>query len=489
MADWTLSSHLFATTYWGKQQPQQVAICYDSPQEFPPISSPHFLATGELRWQDLPPLIQRVTVFFPPNATRIAYQGEDKLLALLGYLAAIASQRQILLLNPALTAWQTEQIIAEKAVDFLATEANLRAFLADNCSPNASQPPSFNADLPATLTLTSGSTGVPKAVVHTVRQHLSNAEGVCELMNFAAKDRWLLSLPLFHVSGQGIVWRWLLKGATLVINKNKANFHRLLASCSHASLVPTQLQRYLTALQTDERLTWQCHENQQILLGGAMLPPELIQSAQQAQIRTFSGYGMTEMASTICAVENLPESPLNTVGTPLSGREIKLVNDEIWVRGESLALGYLQKNGEISPPADSDGWFHTQDRGQLTATGELMVLGRLDNLLISGGENIQPEAVERVLFQSGQVEAVFVVPRQDAEFGHRPVALVDFYEPFSEQEIEKLRQFAALRLEKFKQPVDYLPLNAANWQRGGIKISRQHLINWVAQHSRISTDE
>ena len=69
------------------------------------------------------------------------------------------------------------------------------------------------------MTLTSGSTGLPKAVVHNVSAHLANAEGVCALMNFGKDQSWLLSLPIYHVSGQGIVWRWLYAGATLVLPK------------------------------------------------------------------------------------------------------------------------------------------------------------------------------------------------------------------------------------------------------------------------------
>ena len=73
----------------------------------------------------------------------------------------------------------------------------------------------------ATMTLTSGSTGLPKAVVHNISAHLANAEGVCALMNFGKDQSWLLSLPLYHVSGQGIVWRWLYAGATLVSTERR----------------------------------------------------------------------------------------------------------------------------------------------------------------------------------------------------------------------------------------------------------------------------
>ena len=86
----------------------------------------------------------------------------------------------------------------------------------------------------ATMTLTSGSTGLPKAVVHNISAHLANAEGVCALMNFGKEQSWLLSLPLYHVSGQGIVWRWLYAGATLVLPKE--DFYQSIGEVSHVSL-------------------------------------------------------------------------------------------------------------------------------------------------------------------------------------------------------------------------------------------------------------
>ena len=98
----------------------------------------------------------------------------------------------------------------------------------------------------ATMTLTSGSTGLPKAVVHNISAHLANAEGVCALMNFGKEQSWLLSLPLYHVSGQGIVWRWLYAGATLVLPKE--DFINLLVKFLMFLSMPTQLQRWFDYL-------------------------------------------------------------------------------------------------------------------------------------------------------------------------------------------------------------------------------------------------
>jgi O-succinylbenzoic acid--CoA ligase len=96
----------------------------------------------------------------------------------------------------------------------------------------------------ASMTLTSGSTGLPKAAVHSCRAHLASAEGVLAMIPLASDDDWLLSLPLFHVSGQGILWRWLLAGARLTVGERQP-LEQALRGCTHASLVPTQLWRLL----------------------------------------------------------------------------------------------------------------------------------------------------------------------------------------------------------------------------------------------------
>jgi len=177
--------------------------------------------------------------------------------------------------------------------------------------------------------------------------------------------------------------------------------------------------------------------------------------------------------------ETEEKDELDNVGKPLAGREIRLVENEIWVKGNCLALGYWQKNGEIRPLTNEQGWLQTKDLGCWNEKGHLIIKGRLDNMFISGGENIQPEEVEKVLFASGLLRQIFIVPIADVEFGERPVAVVDLLEPFSTQAVEKLQNFATQHLERFKYPICYLPLDE-NLQQGGIKISRQKLKAEVA---------
>ncbi|MGX7902457.1 o-succinylbenzoate--CoA ligase, partial [Klebsiella pneumoniae] len=320
------------------------------------------------------------------------------------------------------------------------------------------------------MTLTSGSTGLPKAAVHSANAHLASAAGVLALMPFAAGDDWLLSLPLFHVSGQGIVWRWLLAGARLTV-RDKQPLAQMLHGCTHASLVPTQLWRLLN---DDAAVSLKA-----VLLGGASIPVELTERARKQGIRSFCGYGLTEFASTVCAKE---ADGAADVGEALPGREVKIVAGEIWLRASSMAAGYW-RDGQLLSLTNNEGWFATRDRGALH-NGRLTVVGRLDNLFFSGGEGIQPEEVERVILAHPQVQQVFIVPLDDAEYGQRPVAVVECDDGC---ELSALAAWSAERLARFQRPVRWLRL-PETLKNGGIKISRRALCEWVRQqtHATVS---
>ena len=344
------------------------------------------------------------------------------------------------------------EIEAGKAV-FIKSEKNLPHF----------------ASKALTMTLTSGSTGMPKAVVHEMQAHLDNARGVCELMRFDFNCAWLLSLPLYHVSGQGVVWRWLLQGAELHLPGS--DFYDSALRVTHASFVPTQLQRFLLYVKEKPVANFKL---QHILLGGTQIPTDLTKQLNKLGIQSYTGYGMTETASTVFAKKSDGKPG---VGQLLNGREYCLIDDEIWLRGAGLGLGYWQ-NGKIEPLVNSQGWLQTKDKGRLI-NGELQILGRLDNMFISGGENIQPEEIEQLIQQFVGVEQVFVLPLNEAEFGQRPVAMIKFASDvnsdFFQSAVNSLRVWLSDKIEKFKQPIAYYPLNDEMLRQGGIKVSRQLL--------------
>ena len=419
-------------------------------------------------WVELAEKINQVETFLLQQGvtaqSAVAFCGKNSEQILFFYLAVIQLGAKVLGINPAFPQEKVAELCQVYGVDFCYQSEDIRYLAAEPLSEHK-----VDFTKAATMTLTSGSTGLPKAVVHNIFAHLANAEGVCALMNFGKDQSWLLSLPLYHVSGQGIVWRWLYTGATLVLPKE--DFYQSIGEVSHVSLVPTQLQRWFDYLAEHP----QSIQTQAVLLGGTQIPVKLTQALSELGIRSYSGYGMTEMASTAFAKQS--DGKIG-VGQPLLGREFKLVNEEVWLKGAGLAMGYW-RDGCVDPLTNAEGWFQTKDKGQWL-DNELVIQGRLDNMFISGGENIQPEEIEKVIAQSDLVKQVFVLPQHDEEFGHRPVAIVEFHTSFNESAIESLNVFLQGRLERFKQPVAYYEL-PKDLIQGAIKISRKALADWLLQ--------
>lgn len=385
--------------------------------------------------------------------------------ALLAWLALLQCGARVLPLNPQLPPSLLAAVLP--SLDLRYALALNGDPLALDFAPLALQRAAGGLTLPwceerlASMTLTSGSTGLPKAAVHSCRAHLASAEGVLAMIPLASDDDWLLSLPLFHVSGQGILWRWLLAGARLTVRERQP-LEQALRGCTHASLVPTQLWRLLNS-EADVSL-------KAVLLGGAAIPVALTEQARGRGIRCWCGYGLTEFASTVCGKEadGAPD-----VGQPLPGRALKIVEGEVWLRADSMAAGYW-RDGGVQPLVNEQGWFATRDRGEIRE-GKLTLLGRMDNLFFSGGEGIQPEEVERVLLAHPQIQQAFIVPLDDAEFGQRPVAVV---ECATQCDVAALAVWAQDKLARFQQPVRWLML-PDSLKTGGIKISRRALRDWV----------
>lgn len=409
----------------------------------------------------------------------VALRGRNSAALVLAYLAALQLGARVLPLNPQLPIAQLQQLLPALDIGWGWSEAGddwpgrVRPLVSDVAVTTPAQADSavaWQPSAPATLTLTSGSSGLPKGVLHSAANHLASAAGLLAALPFAAGDRWLFSLPLFHVSGQGIVWRWLLRGAGLAVAAD-GDLAQALVGCSHASLVPTQLQRLLAQDATLPAL-------KQVLLGGAAIPVALTQRAEQAGIHCWCGYGLTEMASTVTA-KRADARP--GVGQTLAQRELTLVDGEVWVRGDPLALGYW-RDGRIQPLVNAAGWFATRDRGAMEQ-GELQILGRLDNMFISGGENIQPEQIEALLATGPDVLQAFVVPVPDAEFGQRPLAVLDMRAD-CDLDVAALQARLLGRIPRYQWPLAYyrLPSGLAG---GGIKIPRQRVIDWaVAEFQR-----
>ncbi|WP_299135680.1 o-succinylbenzoate--CoA ligase [uncultured Vibrio sp.] len=320
---------------------------------------------------------------------------------------------------------------------------------------------SFNPKNLASIVFTSGSTGNPKAVAHTFEQHLCSAVGLLDVFQFQGTDTWLLSLPMYHVSGLAIVHRWLAAGGCIKIGSGKLESD--IEGCSHASLVATQLHRLLKGKQA---LTLT-----HVLLGGSHIPEALGLEAQQMGIETWLGYGMTEAASTVTAK---PVDASSTAGFVLNHRQLKIENQRIYIGGDTLASGYYYQ-GQLTQLVDEHGWFDSKDLGVWDGE-QVSIIGRADNQFISGGENIHCEEIERALNQLPEVKQAFIVPVEDSEFGFRPLAIVDCDEvPTKEWFAEQLQG----SLERFKFPIEYYRM--PEQEQLGIKVSRAGLAQWLQE--------
>ena len=317
-----------------------------------------------------------------------------------------------------------------------------------------------------TLMATSGTSGVPKAVAHCYSNHYFNASGSQQTTPLTANDHWLLSLPLFHVGGFAIVMRCLQAGATIVVDSHKTPLNKLLqtSSVTHLSLVNTQLYRLL---QQDFNLY--DAGVRYILLGGGIASPVLVDKALKQRVKLMTTYGMTEMASQVCT--GAPEfiSTGVTSGEVLPDREVSIAEDgEILVRGKPLALGYFD-NGQLQPVTDSQGWYHTSDKGRWHKK-QLKVSGRIDNLFISGGENIHPEEIEQALLMLPEVVQAVVVVKNSEEFGQRPVAYVQIEEGKVDEAFTKKRLEGKIPRFKIPDRIRPFPHNMVNT---GIKVNRR----------------
>ncbi len=324
-------------------------------------------------------------------------------------------------------------------------------------------------DRPASIIHTSASTGEAKAAVHSVANHWYSALGSNENIPFGPGDCWLLSLPLYHIGGYAILFRSLISGGAVAVGQPDDSI-----ACSmekfpvtHLSLVPTQLYRLLNDTKTTEQL----RRLKAVLLGGSPAPKSLIDHAIRHHIPLYLSYGSTEMSTQITTSPGPISRLTNSSGKLLPYRDIMVAeNGELLVKGPCLFQGYLGE-GVIQPQTDSDGWFHTADIGYVDDDGTVTVLGRMDNMFISGGENIHPEEIEKALMMIDGIQSAVVVPVPDREYGKRPAAFIQTANN-NTPDNDTITHAMNAALGKLKTPVGYYRVSEWSTLPGSQKIDR-----------------
>jgi len=323
----------------------------------------------------------------------------------------------------------------------------------------------IDPDEPWTILFTSGTTGRPKPVALSHRNHVASAIASAWGLGVAPDDRWLCVLPLFHVGGLAIPIRSAVYGTTAVVHDGfaTATVADTIArgEVTLASLVPTMLRRLADA-------GVECAPSvRAILLGGASAPPELLRWANERRLPVVRTYGMTETASQV-ATEPAPGAGARA----LPGVDLRIgAGAEVLVRGAMVARGAL----------DRDGWLHSGDHGRLDERGLLHVEGRLGDVIVTGGENVSAAEVEEALLAHPGVADAGVVGLADREWGEAVVAFVVPARGASPSAGE-LIEHGARRLARFKVPkevrvVAALPRNAQG------KLVRSRLVEGAADRS------
>jgi O-succinylbenzoic acid--CoA ligase len=256
------------------------------------------------------------------------------------------------------------------------------------------------------VVVTSGSTGGSRAVL--LSASALRASATAALNRIGGPGHWLLALPVSAVGGLQVVCRSVLAGSEpTVLARDEplsAAVARMPAGRRYTSLVPTQLRRFL-AREPEILRAFDA-----ILVGGAATDADLLARAGDEGVRVVTTYGMTETAGG-CVYD----------GEPLDGVRLR-VTDGVELAGPTLALGYrLDPDGTAE--AFAGGWFRTRDAGELSG-GRLTVTGRLDDVVVTGGVNVAPAAVEAALRAHADVADAVVFGRPDEEWGQRVVAVV-----------------------------------------------------------------
>ncbi len=341
----------------------------------------------------------------------------------------------------------------------------------------ASPAPPMPLDAPALIVFTSGTSSEPRPAVLSYGNLYYNAQGANANLRLHSKDTWLMNLPLYHVSGLGVLFRCILGGASVVIPEQRETLLQAIARYrpTFLSLVPTHLADLLRANDVPG-----IDAARVLLVGGAACDQALAEQAVAKRWPLYLTYGMTETASQIATmpVDAPPAKRVTTSGKVLRHRTVKVADDgEILVRGSCVFRGYWQ-GGAVQPATDAEGWWHTGDLGSIDAEGYLSVRGRRDALIISGGENIQPEEIETCLRAIEGVEQAVVVGIPHKRFGQRPVAVV---KATTGDDVVWRKRLSAL-LPSFKVPDAFYPWPEGVWAEG-IKPSRARVAAWIAERT------
>jgi len=299
------------------------------------------------------------------------------------------------------------------------------------------------------LLSTSGTGGRPRVVCHSWAALRANARAANSRTGFEWGGAWLATLAWAHVGGLAVAVRAAESGGRIVFGPRRFDAAAVAGTIerhgvTHVSVVPVMLERLL-GLGGRPAPSLRC-----ILVGGAATPRGLLAEALDAGWPVALTYGLTEAGSQVATVMPADvREGRGPLGRLLDGFELRLAADgEIEIRGPSMMLGYLEGPQPFTP----DGWLETGDFGARDGTG--VVIGRRASRIVTGGTNVDPEEVERLLREHPRVRAVCVVGRPDERWGEIVTAVVVAHALDRTLE-SQLEEYAREHLDSPRRPRDW----------------------------------
>jgi acyl-CoA synthetase (AMP-forming)/AMP-acid ligase II len=381
---------------------------------------------------------------------------------------------------------------AVEGVSFLTRDELLAALPSIEPRPDL-EPGSADPDAPAVLVFTSGTSGEPKAAVLRHSHLFSYVISTVEFMGAGEEEATLVSVPPYHVAGIAAVLTGVYAGRRMIQLESfdAAEWVAIARSerVTHAMVVPTMLERILDVLDQQEL---SLPDLRHLSYGGGRMPLPTIERALSLLGETdlVNAYGLTETSSTIAlltpedhrvafaATDPAVHNRLSSVGRPIEGLELEIRDEtgrrlgpgeagSIHVRGPQVAGEYVG-----AAPALVDGWFATNDGGYLDADGYLYLLGRLDDVIVRGGENISPGEVEDALLSHPAVREAGVVGLPDTNWGEVVVAAVVPEPGAASVSEEELKEWVRARLRSSRTPAHIVTVEALPYTDTGKLVRR-----------------
>lgn len=328
---------------------------------------------------------------------------------------------------------------------------------------------SLHPDEVINMQYTSGTTGFPKGVMLTHKNILNNGNAIADCMKLTHKDRLCIPVPFFHCFGCVLgITACVTKGATMVpldhFNPVKVMETVHAQKCTALHGVPTM---FIAMLQHPDFNKYDFSSLRTGIMAGAPCPIKVMQEVvEKMNMRQITiAYGQTEASPVLTQtrVDDPIEFRVSTVGKPLEGVEVKIVDimtkeevpngviGEICAKGYNIMKGYYKMPEATKQAIDEDGWLHTGDLGYIDQNGYLRITGRIKDMIIRGGENVYPREIEEFLYTHPAIKDVQIVGVPDKVYGEEIMAFIILKDGIKVTE-EEIREYVRNNLSRHKTP-------------------------------------